>query len=158
MIEPDATDNIPDDDGYWEMLAGEVPDEPAPPTAWEPARTATSAEEPQVPLKQQRPATGIDVDAIFGELATTFGFSEFRPGQREVVEAALSATDCLAVMPTGSGKSLTYQLAARLMGGTTLVVSPLIALMKDQVDAANEIGIKATFINSSIEYEERLDR
>ena len=61
-------------------------------------------------------------------------------------------------MPTGSGKSLTYQLAARLSGGTTLVVSPLIALMKDQVDAARELGIAATFINSSIEYEERIDR
>ncbi len=158
MIEPDATDNIPDDDGYWEMLAGEVPDDSAPPTAWEPASAGTRPEAPQVPSKQQRPATGIDVNDIFGELATTFGFSEFRPGQREVVEAALSASDCLAVMPTGSGKSLTYQLAARLMGGTTLVVSPLIALMKDQVDAANEIGIKATFINSSIEYEERLAR
>lgn len=157
MTDPDATDNVPDDDGYWEMLAGEVPDEPASPTSWEPAGATPPSEAAQTPSKQQRPATGIDTERIFEELHRTFGFSEFRPGQREVVEAALTATDCLAVMPTGSGKSLTYQLAARLMG-TTLVVSPLIALMKDQVDAANEIGIRATFVNSSIEYDERRRR
>ena len=92
---------------------------------------------------------------VLAELKDVFGYDTFRPGQLEVIEAALGATDCLAVMPTGSGKSLTYQLSARLIGGTTLVVSPLIALMKDQVDAATELGISATFINSSIEYEER---
>ena len=108
--------------------------------------------------KKVRPAVEIDDDALFTELRNTFGFDTFRPGQQDVVEAALAKGDCLAVMPTGSGKSLTYQLAARLSGGTTLVVSPLIALMKDQVDAARELGIAATFINSSIEYEERAQR
>ncbi|MCL1598403.1 MAG: ATP-dependent DNA helicase, partial [Actinomycetia bacterium] len=157
MTEPDAADNVPDDDAYWEMLAGEAPDVSAPSTERRDAFSSTPPETPSVPSKPQRAATGIDTDAMFDELRTTFGFGEFRPGQRDVVEAALTATDCLAVMPTGSGKSLTYQLAARLMG-TTLVVSPLIALMKDQVDAADEIGIRATFINSSIEYEERLAR
>ena len=97
----------------------------------------------------------IDRSRVLRELKGVFGYDTFRPGQLEVIEAALGATDCLAVMPTGSGKSLTYQLSARLIGGTTLVISPLIALMKDQVDAATELGISATFINSSIEYEER---
>lgn len=91
-------------------------------------------------------------------LKQVFGFDEFREGQSDVVEAALAGRDCLAVMPTGSGKSLTYQLSSRLIGGTTLVLSPLIALMKDQVDAATELGIRATFINSSIEWEERQSR
>jgi len=157
VIEPDAYDDSPDDDAYWEMLAGEAPHETVPSGAPPPVHDRRPADPTPGPKKAQRPATGIDTDRMFDELRTTFGFDAFRPGQRDVVEAALSATDCLAVMPTGSGKSLTYQLAARLMG-TTLVVSPLIALMKDQVDAANEIGIRATFINSSIEYEERLAR
>ena len=108
--------------------------------------------------KSSRPPVDIDDGVIFAELRNTFGFDAFRPGQQAVVEAALAKDDCLAVMPTGSGKSLTYQLAARLSGGTTLVVSPLIALMKDQVDTARELGIAATFINSSIEYEERAER
>jgi ATP-dependent DNA helicase RecQ len=95
---------------------------------------------------------------VYDELEETFGYSEFRPGQKDVIDSALTARDCLVVMPTGSGKSLTYQLSARLVGGTTLVISPLIALMKDQVDAALELGIRATFINSSLDYEERLDR
>jgi ATP-dependent DNA helicase RecQ len=97
----------------------------------------------------------VDPDRVLVELKDVFGYDTFRPGQLDVIEAALEGTDCLAVMPTGSGKSLTYQLSARLIGGTTLVISPLIALMKDQVDAATELGISATFINSSIEYEER---
>ena len=87
-----------------------------------------------------------------------FGYETFRSGQRAVIDAALAGTDCLAIMPTGSGKSLTYQLSARLLAGTTLVISPLIALMKDQVDAASELGIQATFINSSLDFEERLNR
>ena len=60
----------------------------------------------------------------------------------------LAGRDCVGVMPTGAGKSLTYQIPARLLGGTTLVVSPLIALMKDQVDAMTEVGLRATFLNS----------
>jgi ATP-dependent DNA helicase RecQ len=100
----------------------------------------------------------MDERELHDELGRTFGYEAFRPGQQDVVEAALGGVDCLAVMPTGSGKSLTYQLSARLAGGTTLVVSPLIALMKDQVDAALELGIAATFINSSIDRDERLRR
>jgi ATP-dependent DNA helicase RecQ len=91
-------------------------------------------------------------------LKAVFGFESFRPGQEEVIRTVLAGRDCLAVMPTGAGKSLTYQLPARLLGGTTLVISPLIALMKDQVDALGEAGLRATFLNSSLEFGERLER
>ncbi|NIW24003.1 MAG: DEAD/DEAH box helicase, partial [Gammaproteobacteria bacterium] len=88
--------------------------------------------------------------ALDGMLADTFGFDSFRPGQREIVESALDGRDCIGIMPTGAGKSLTYQLAARALGGTTLVISPLIALMKDQVDGLGEAGMRATFLNSTL--------
>ncbi len=91
-------------------------------------------------------------------LRSVFGFQAFRPGQGEIVGAALAGRDCIGVMPTGAGKSLTYQLPARILGGTTLVVSPLIALMKDQVDAMEQVGLKATFLNSSLGAEERRER
>ena len=61
----------------------------------------------------------------------------------------LAGRDCVGIMPTGAGKSLTYQIPARMLGGTTLVVSPLIALMKDQVDAMTEVGLRATYLNAS---------
>ncbi len=79
-----------------------------------------------------------------------FGLSSFRPGQREVIEAVLAGQDCLCVMPTGGGKSLCYQLPAIAGPGVTLVVSPLIALMKDQVDALTARDLPATFINSTL--------
>ena len=79
-----------------------------------------------------------------------FGFDDFREGQREVVASILEGKDAVVVMPTGSGKSLCYQLPAMIRDGVTLVVSPLIALMKDQVDALRARGLPATFINSSI--------
>ena len=79
-----------------------------------------------------------------------FGFEEFREGQEEVISTILSGNDAMVVMPTGSGKSLCYQLPALMMDGATLVVSPLIALMKDQVDALHARGLPATFINSAI--------
>ena len=91
-------------------------------------------------------------------LKSVFGYDTFRPGQAEVIEAVMAGRDCLAVMPTGAGKSLTYQLPARLLGGTTLVISPLIALMKDQVDGLQEAGLRATFLNSSLESSERTER
>src|SRR3954466_7420372 len=80
-----------------------------------------------------------------------FGLSSFRPGQREVIETILGGTDCLCVMPTGGGKSLCYQLPAIANSGVTLVVSPLIALMKDQVDQLVAHGLPATLINSTLE-------
>ncbi|MEZ4222163.1 MAG: ATP-dependent DNA helicase RecQ [Polyangiaceae bacterium] len=91
-------------------------------------------------------------------LRETFGYPEFRRGQREIIEAVLSSRDCIGVMPTGAGKSLTFQIPSRVLGGVTLVVSPLIALMKDQVDALNEVGLSATFLNSSVSLEERDER
>lgn len=97
----------------------------------------------------------VSPDAV---LKSVFGYTTFRPGQREIIESVLSGRDCIGVMPTGAGKSLTYQIPARILPGTTLVISPLIALMKDQVDGMTEVGIPATFINSSLTPEERLDR
>ena len=84
-----------------------------------------------------------------------FGFPDFREGQREVVTAILEGKDAVVVMPTGSGKSLCYQLPAMMLDGATVVVSPLIALMKDQVDALHARGLPATFINSSIDRRNR---
>lgn len=80
-----------------------------------------------------------------------FGYESFRPLQREIVEAALAGDDVFALLPTGGGKSLCYQLPALLEPGLTLVISPLIALMKDQVDALEANGIPATFLNSSLD-------
>jgi hypothetical protein len=77
-----------------------------------------------------------------------FGHAAFRPGQKEVVEAALAGSDLLAVMPTGFGKSIGFQLPAMLLPGVTLVVSPLVALMKDQVDELQRKGIAAAAIHS----------
>ncbi len=79
-----------------------------------------------------------------------FNFQEFRSGQKEIVEAIIAGRDTVALMPTGGGKSLCYQLPAMLLPGLTVIISPLIALMKDQVDALNARGIAATFLNSSI--------
>ncbi|MFL2634566.1 MAG: RecQ family ATP-dependent DNA helicase, partial [Dehalococcoidia bacterium] len=82
-------------------------------------------------------------------LKNTFGFDEYLPYQEDIITAIFDKKDVLAIMPTGSGKSLTYQLPALLFDGLTLVVSPMISLMKDQSDALNELGIKARSLNSS---------
>jgi ATP-dependent DNA helicase RecQ len=87
-----------------------------------------------------------------------FGFEDFREGQREVITAILEGRDTVVVMPTGGGKSLCYQLPALMKPGATIVVSPLIALMKDQVDALAARHLPATFINSSIPFEEQKAR
>jgi ATP-dependent DNA helicase RecQ len=87
-------------------------------------------------------------------LKKVFGFQSFRPNQEEIIRNILDGNDVFAVMPTGGGKSLCYQLPAKLMKGTTVVISPLISLMKDQVDAALENGISAALINSSLSPEE----
>jgi ATP-dependent DNA helicase RecQ len=91
-------------------------------------------------------------------LGKHFGFAEFLPGQAEAIEAVLAGHDTLIVMPTGGGKSLCYQLPALVLEGVTLVVSPLIALMKDQVDALASRGIAATAINSTLGEEEMARR
>ena len=97
----------------------------------------------------------MDLQAL---LQTHFGYPGFRKGQREIMAHVLDGQDGLVVMPTGSGKSLCYQLPAMAMSGVTLVVSPLIALMKDQVDALRERDIPATFLNSSLSRQEYNDR
>jgi len=88
-------------------------------------------------------------------LRREFGYQDFREGQAEVIEAILRGRNCIVVMPTGGGKSLCYQLPALLLSGRTLVISPLIALMKDQTEALQSRNIKAAFINSSISFEEQ---
>ncbi len=99
----------------------------------------------------------IEADLLLA-LRERFGHGAFRPGQQAVVEAVLRGDDVVAVMPTGGGKSLCYQLPALLLDGVTLVVSPLIALMKDQVDALRELGHEATFVNSSLDVSEQRER
>lgn len=83
-----------------------------------------------------------------------FGHSDFRQGQAELIDAVLSGHDVLGVMPTGGGKSMCYQVPALLMPGVTLVISPLISLMKDQVAALKRAGIDAAYINSSLSAEQ----
>ncbi len=87
-------------------------------------------------------------------LQSTFGFSSFRPGQQQVIDCLLAGRSSLAVFPTGGGKSLCYQLPALLLDGLTLVISPLIALMKDQVDALQQRGVAAARLDSSVAYDE----
>ena len=91
-------------------------------------------------------------------LLQRFGYHDFRPGQAAIIEAVLAGRDVLAVMPTGSGKSLCYQLPAVFREGCTLVISPLIALMKDQVDSLQAQGVAATYINSSLSPQEQHER
>lgn len=94
------------------------------------------------------------MDDLQATLYQTFGFNEFRPGQEAIIRTLLDGRDALVVMPTGSGKSLCFQLPALMFEGMTLVVSPLIALMKDQVDALRARRIPAAYINSSLSAEE----
>src|SRR5437588_1274248 len=89
------------------------------------------------------------MDASHEALRRTFGFADFRPGQAEIIAAVMAGDDVLAVMPTGSGKSLCYQLPAAMKGGLTVVVSPLIALMRDQVAQLTGYGIAAGALNSA---------
>ncbi|HVC01882.1 MAG TPA: ATP-dependent DNA helicase RecQ [Steroidobacteraceae bacterium] len=103
-------------------------------------------------------AAGEDDEPARAVLRGVFGYPQFRPGQSEIIRAVLAGRDCLGIMPTGAGKSVTYQIPARLLGGLTLVVSPLISLMQDQVDAMSEVGIRATFLNSSLDPAQRSRR
>jgi len=95
------------------------------------------------------------VNALEATLNDRFGHRSFREGQAPLVQAVLSGRDVVAVMPTGSGKSLGYQLPALLLPGTTLVVSPLISLMKDQVDELNRRGIPSAALHSLLPDERR---
>ncbi len=91
-------------------------------------------------------------------LRDVFGYREFRPGQEKIIAAVLAGRDCIGVMPTGAGKSLTFQIPARILPGTVVVLSPLISLMKDQVDALTRHAFRATVVNSTLDPETRRDR
>jgi ATP-dependent DNA helicase RecQ len=101
------------------------------------------------------PVAGSELDL---HLKRIFGYSTFRPLQREICEATLASRDVFALLPTGGGKSLCFQLPALLRPGLTVVVSPLIALMKDQVDALQASGVAATFLNSTLDADEARSR
>lgn len=95
--------------------------------------------------------------AMLNTLKTVFGFHTFRPNQEAIIKSILNKRDAFAAMPTGGGKSLCYQLPARMMQGTAIVISPLISLMKDQVDSARGNGIAAAYMNSSLSHQEVSD-
>src|SRR6188508_485275 len=97
----------------------------------------------------------VDPRVLHEKLRAHFGFRRFRPGQLEAVRSAMEGHDVLVVMPTGSGKSLCFQLPALELEGTTIVVSPLIALMKDQADSLRDKGIEVAVINSTLSAAER---
>lgn len=91
-------------------------------------------------------------------LRTFFRHRHFRPGQRELIQAVLAGRDALGILPTGGGKSLTFALPGRLLGGTTIVFSPLVALMRNQVEAMTARGLRASLLSSDLTTEERRAR
>jgi ATP-dependent DNA helicase RecQ len=95
--------------------------------------------------------------SLLSLLKQSFGFDSFRPLQEEIIRDALAGRDVFALLPTGGGKSLCFQLPALVRTGLTVVVSPLISLMKDQVDALQASGIAATFLNSTLSTSERCE-
>jgi ATP-dependent DNA helicase RecQ len=119
---------------------------------------ALAATQAQGSLTLPAPAPSSERAAPHDVLRDVFGYESFRAGQQEIIDAVLGGRDCVGIMPTGAGKSLTYQIPARILGGLTLVVSPLIALMKDQVDAMTEVGLRATYLSASLPPDERQRR
>lgn len=89
-------------------------------------------------------------------LRSVFGLEQLRDGQQRVIDSVLDGKDTLAIMPTGSGKSLCYQIPARILKGMTIVVSPLISLMKDQLEKLEEMGVRAVQVNSTLSREEEV--
>ncbi len=100
---------------------------------------------------------GIDDSAAVQILRKVFGYDEFRGEQGEIIEHVVGGGDALVLMPTGGGKSLCYQIPALVRPGTGVVISPLIALMQDQVDALLALGVRAGFLNSTQDFEQRRD-
>jgi ATP-dependent DNA helicase RecQ len=106
------------------------------------------------PTLMHNGARAVRRNTIRKMLHTVFGVEQLRDGQQQVIDSVLDGKDTLAIMPTGSGKSLCYQIPAKILDGTTIVVSPLISLMKDQLEKLDELGIGATQVNSSLSREE----
>lgn len=135
----------------WKLIAGVLASETL-------GATVRPWQEPaEIPSRPKKSPSRIDGKNLHAALRSVFGFGEFRSGQEEIVRAILAGRDVFAVMPTGGGKSLCYQLPAHMLPGTCVVVSPLISLMRDQVDAAIQVGLRAAFINSSQSASERLE-
>lgn len=133
----------------WKLIAGVVELRPG---IWPKERIPS----PSAWVKGDCRGRAVHHEQIGNSLKKIFGFGSFRPHQEEVIRTILNGQDCFVVMPTGGGKSICYQLPASLLPGTCLVVSPLISLMKDQVDAAQSNGLAAAFINSSQTDQERI--
>jgi superfamily II DNA helicase RecQ len=106
-------------------------------------------------ISQRRPDASGGMAAARAVLETVFGFKEFRSHQAAVIEAVIEGRDAFVLMPTGGGKSLCYQIPALVREGTGVVVSPLIALMQDQVDALKQVGVRAAFLNSTLDRSEQ---
>ena len=99
-----------------------------------------------------RPGADTAMDSAHRILESTFGYKRFRLHQEGIIKGLLAGRDVLALMPTGGGKSLCYQIPALVRAGTGIVVSPLIALMQDQVDALRQVGVRAAFLNSTLDF------
>ena len=93
-------------------------------------------------------------ETSLGILEKYYGYKSFRRGQEKIIDTIVEGRDVLAIMPTGGGKSICYQVPALMLEGLTIVISPLISLMKDQVDTLKDMGIKGAYINSSLTSEE----
>ena len=126
-------------------VADEVP-LPEPP----PEEAVFAAPPPEMPAAAPAPVSAEPCEAPEAVLKRVFGYETFREGQKETIDAILAGRDVLAVMPTGSGKSICYQVPALSLPGCALVISPLISLMKDQVAALKQSGVAAAFLNSSL--------
>ncbi len=144
-------DSESDEESCWKLIAGVVELEPG---AWPEIVPASTARSKFDQTRTTSPV--IDDTKVAAVLRSVFGFDRFKPNQQGIVRAILDGNDSFAVMPTGGGKSLCYQLPARLLDGTCLVISPLISLMKDQVDAAAGIGLRAAFLTSTQTDRERI--
>ena len=129
-------------------IADDAPPMPEPPP--EEAFFAEPPEMPEMPSAAPAPVSTGPAEAPEDVLKRVFGYDSFREGQRETINAILAGRDVLGVMPTGSGKSICYQVPALTLPGCALVVSPLISLMKDQVAALKQAGVAAAFLNSSL--------
>lgn len=139
-----------DDNPCWKLIAAVIAPQPHPVSGDNAMPRSRQAGRPQASLEN------VDGKNLHAALRSVFGFESFRPGQERIVRAILGGKDVFAVMPTGGGKSLCYQLPAHMLPGTCVVVSPLISLMKDQVDAALQVGLRAAYINSSQPDSERV--